>query len=108
MKPSEVIREARNVLFERGWTRRQLEHDDGSVCAMGALRIAAYGAVLGWGPEVESARDCLIAADAHLPDFITDEPSVPAWNDYPGRTFGEVIDAFDKAEKLALIAEESP
>lgn len=105
MKPSELLREGRNQLFERGHTKGELERD-GQVCSIGALYCAVYGTARPSGQALAdmethsqflSAYRCLKRA-ANC-DFVAD------WNDRPNRTFSEVIDAFDKAEKLAEAAE---
>lgn len=107
MKPSEIIREARNVLFERGWNQGDFLGADGSVCAYGAL-------MAGEGLEVKRVLDCDEACMTDAPEFlecVLPRPlgriAIADWNDHEDRTFDEVIEAFDKAEKLALIAEES-
>jgi hypothetical protein len=103
VKPSEAIREGRNRLLERGWCQDVLEEADGSLCSVGAIRSAVLGdtdrtydpaAMWVCKRAVATLSD---AAGVHIPVF----------NDAPGRTFDEVIDVFDKAEKLAEQAESS-
>jgi hypothetical protein len=103
MKPSEIIRESKNVMFERGWCQGSFERLDGSVCVRGALRLSAtQGARIVWtdGWQVGEAE-----AAAHVSTAVGGG-YIPTWNDTKGRTFSEVIDALDLAEKLAMIAEE--
>lgn len=102
MKPSEVIREARNILFERGWHQGDLEGVDGSVCAAGALYCAAIG------QPIPSAGNMALIHNSNEPfQYLIQalaplvEGGVGSWNDVNGRTFDEVIDAFDRAEKIA-------
>lgn len=107
MKPSEVLREARNVLFERGWHQGDftpLDADDepvadGPVCAYGAIGVV-LGDVCCEGIDTTAVDPFLFAALG-----VGRDAEIPEWNDEPGRTFGEVIDVFDKAEKLAEAAE---
>lgn len=103
MKASEVIREARNVLFERGWYQGDFVGPDGSVCAYGALVVAE-------GMEVRKSNADAGTCETDAADYF--ERAIPVlsmfdWNDKPGRTLNEVMEALDKAEKLALIAEEA-
>lgn len=99
MKASEVLREARNVLFERGWYQGYYySFADDSVCLRGAVSVAHCGRVMGALYESPAIR---------VLERIIPERNVAAWNDAPERTFDEVIDILDRAEKQALIAEES-
>jgi hypothetical protein len=93
MKPSEIIREGRNQLFERGWHQGDLIGPGGSVCGEGAVRCASEAST-----AVTRALVFLGVAVNYSPYF--------RWNDMPGRTFDEVVEAFDKAEKLAEAAEQ--
>lgn len=105
MKASELIREARNVLFERGWHQGYFTPidddtgeplaDDGPVCIYGAI-----GCVLG---DVENKGISTAAVDPFLFAVldVEDDCEVTEWNDAQERTFSEVIDALDRAEKLA-------
>lgn len=90
MKPSEVIRETKNVLFERGWKRGGFEGDDGTVCVYRALDIATRGPGISW--------DAYKAVVSALPEPHT---GIWVWNDARVRSFDEVIDVLDKAEKIA-------
>lgn len=99
MKNSEVIREARSTPFERGWHQGELESEDGSLCIMGAL----YGA-LGSVHNTPVARVLPVYA---VLESIVGGAGVGSWNDKYGRTFTEVIDMLDKAEKVAEREEEA-
>lgn len=102
MKPSEIIRESKCILFERGWCKEALENERGEVCALGAINVAATGMAclssLGHYP-----RD-VVAAKQSLSSAIS-EPLIYRWNNDSERTFDEVIEALDRAEKLAEQAE---
>lgn len=96
MKPSEAFREAKCVLFERDWAQHTFGIEGGSVCALGAIGVALTGDELGWLDQGSAIITTLRRAIGG---------PITLFNDAPGRTFDEVIDAFDKAEKLAEQAE---
>lgn len=97
MKASEVIREMRMQLFQRPWTKGREFGKDGSICMIGALKIAAA-----------EADGLTLAEERRASETIETATEGPMFlfNDARGRTFDEVIEVLDKAEKLALIAEE--
>ena len=97
MLPSEVLRQARNEIMERGWSQGDYIASDGSVCAMGAIDIQ-------WDHKNGAVLD---RASTAFREATGIDCFIPIWNDTPGRTIHEVLDMFDKAEKLALIAEET-
>jgi hypothetical protein len=101
MNPSEIIRETKNVLFELGWHQGDFEGPDGSVCVRGALRLAAMNGSFNWKGEY-SDDECRAAE--HVRGVVGEH--IPTWNDAIGRTFSEIIDGLDLAEKRAMIAEE--
>lgn len=85
------LRQARNILQERGWTRGELRRD-GAVCAVAAIRAAAAS-------RSHADDACAILLDAirqELPDAAT----VPSWNDAQ-TTAGPVLRMLDKAAQLA-------
>lgn len=94
MKPSEVIRETKVQLFERGWAQGKFENDRGEVCVRGAIGLALFGDT--------SASIRQLACDP-IEQLILEAVGceVTGWNDDKSRTFDEVIDGLDKAEKLA-------
>lgn len=92
MTDAQIIRDARNLLFERGWNQGALEGDDGSLCVSGAVNAAVNAACLG---PVEPYFRVLRLFESVVSREIT------GWNDAPERTFNEVIDAMDRAEKIA-------
>lgn len=105
MKASEVLREARNILFERGWTRVVREAPGGEVCLEAACSIPITGM-----PDflLLYAHDPIEVDVVSALRAATGAPvSLWSWNDAEDRTFDDVIDALDRAEKLALIREES-
>lgn len=97
MKTSEVLREARNLLVECGWHQGSLIGPHGELCLMGALDRAA--------PSNHDLSDAFVAIRRSLPPHS--HKFVSEWNDDPATTFDDVIDVFDKAEKLAEASEAS-
>lgn len=100
MDAAELIREARHLLFERGWTKFELEDENGHLCAIGALQSTvetcncdAYRTALHALNEA-SGLSCGRGGE-------NCEHPIARFNDHPHRTFQEVIDVFDKAEKIA-------
>lgn len=101
----EVIREARNLLFERGWWKGDLEGPNGELCVEGALCVAKNGGMHGmithellgpvWKAIEAASRARGISSKGDIPcgAFI--------WNDAKDRTFDEVIEVLDRAEKIA-------
>lgn len=99
---AEVIREARNVLFERGWAQNAYTAGDGSVCIRKAIRLADARDAAQVEYRGSIARDCCEALSAALGD-----PSVLAglaFNDLPSTTFDDVLEVLDRAEKIAEAA----
>jgi len=134
MRSSEIIRKAKEILFERGHARANLIDEHGQVCMLGAVAIAT-----GINPDALLIQSRLAAGtppegvlpDPYLPFYDTRHPShdvvnllaraVGPLDDYDavstvfifsddrhglGET-DEVFEAFDKAEKLALVQEEN-
>lgn len=101
MLASEAIREARTLLFERGWCQRSFGTGTGGpYCIHGALHhVVIRERHKEWFDMKEDVHAALrLALDGEI--GIT-------WQDRDGRTFDEVIDALERAEKFALIAEEA-
>lgn len=89
MTPADVIREARNVLFERGWHKGSMYGPGQSGCLLTALGVAAVGGQ----EQIPLALRAIHEAGVSR--------CIPLWNDAPSRTFDDVIDMLDKAEKIA-------
>jgi len=112
---SEVLRKAKDVLLERGWTKGTMyDPNEGTFCSSGAILFAVANV---YNPTISLILD--VSADPTLSERINTAHgyvrkaiglpwSLQSWNDRPERNFNEVVDAFDKAEKLALIDEENP
>jgi hypothetical protein len=92
MSASDVIRETRNLLFERGWTQYGSVDPDGSMCVLGALTTVARTA----------DRSSVEAATAAVFEAVGRGcTSVTSWNDESGRTFSEVVEMLERAERVA-------
>lgn len=98
MTPVEVLRKAKGLLEERGWTQHVYVDESGCYCVRGACYAAAGCEV--W-PLTVSAGDQPAAETAQ---YILGEVtgcnllnSVGSWNDYEKRTKSQVMAAFDQA-----------
>lgn len=86
----EVLVAAKGWLIKGGWQQLKWgSHTDGPFCALGAIGKVARG-------EVAQPAKRAVADEVGIP---RDAPAAElmGWNDAPGRTFEEVIDAFDRA-----------
>jgi len=110
MQASEILRNARHALYERGWAQRYLESPSGHLCSIGALNLATFGVVepLLKGTFIREADRAANILRHAMMDVDSTQGDVPIhrWNDFRLRTFDQIVEAFEKAEKLALIAEE--
>lgn len=93
----DVLHVARQLVSEPGaWKQKDygsLEYDS-CFCAVGAL-WAARDDIL--RPVFQAS---LVARKALRIAATNDEKAVETWNDEPGRTQDEVVDAFDRAIRL--------
>lgn len=102
MTPVEVLRKAKALIEERGWTQGEYVSRDGAHCARGACYVASGSHVLPMYPVGhidDSANDAQYALASAIGKELLH--SVSDWNDEPGRTKKEVLAAFDKAIALA-------
>jgi hypothetical protein len=95
MKTSELLRKAKAALLEMGWTKNTARDEWGRHCAVGAVLL--FDAETKTQAE---ARDFLCTACPGVEDDIV------RFNDRRTTTFNDIMDVFDRAEKLALIDEE--
>ncbi len=94
----EILQAARNKLIESGWQQGHFGAGDGPFCAVGALRrIMLPGGVYAATYGYKESPYWLLCRAIGLPNDM----ALSAWNDTPGRTFSEVIDAYDYAIELA-------
>lgn len=107
MKTSDALLTAVDVLYERGHTKRELENERGEVCALGAVKVVLYGNAFATATEeifpVMDYVALAIGPDARFSrrDKWGGTSQVVEWNNMLKRTFGEVVDAFERAAKLA-------
>lgn len=103
MTPSEEIRATKELLMEQGWTQGvYVDEVNGHHCILGALNKVQTG-----NPYIAHE---LIEARRAITDTIImrkDGKSIALFNDVAGRTFDEVCDLLDRAEKLAQVREET-
>lgn len=103
--PSEFIREMKATHVQRGWVQNIMEDEYGHLCLVGARLVTSKGLSLLY-PEI-GIYNIAGAALGSIADAIgINRTELVEWNDHPHRTFNDLIDIYDKAEKLALIAEE--
>ena len=88
MKPSEYVAAVADELKTNGWIQGHMRNDQGS-CVMGAMTSVAFNNLEG-GVRHGACR----SAHDHMVEKLTrlGYLSIPAWNDFPFRTFGEVQD----------------
>jgi hypothetical protein len=117
VKASDLIREGRNQLFERGWNKGRLMNPaTGAVCARGALAVAAglehliskerWATADGqvtmkfWqGGPLQDAD--LALRDAHGVVSTDNTPLASYLFNDRQVSFDAIVDWFDKAEKIA-------
>jgi hypothetical protein len=117
MKPSEILKKARDLIINKGWTQGEYARDGGKVpvsydskwaesfCALGSLYSVIDEAQGGIGTIHFLAPFqplCSPHSSIHyLQTVIGHDFTIVHWNDMPGRTKEQVIDAFDEAIELA-------
>lgn len=89
-KIADVLDDAADYIEANGWCQKHLESPTGEVCASGAIRAVEPGAA--WGDGYDA-----LALFLGLDNWLVS--SIPRWNDAPGRTEQEVLDAFRAAAK---------
>lgn len=126
MKPSEILDSAANILLRDGWWQgsfyKNAENPDDDpeanksapCCQDGAIRRALFG--LAYQPyRFIAEEEPLFLAQRRADYFMTQsvkaldplhEPNPILWNDTPGRTREEVVEAFRGAAELAREAGE--
>jgi hypothetical protein len=102
MKPSEILKKARDLIITNGWTQgayfryggRYFYYNkhDGSFCPMSAIYSV-----------IDETQRGLVPTDQALVFLrrVIGRDSITLWNDIPGQTKADVITAFDKAIELA-------
>jgi len=101
MTPAEIIREMRALLFERGWCRHGLTNALDELCLLGAHNVATG---MQADDEIAAYTQCFASgAISALVEAVgcSGPYMLFIWQDEIDRTFDEVIDLLDKAEKIA-------
>ncbi len=98
---ADVIRETKAVLFERGWYQGSAIGPDRSVCLVGATCVAEIR--LGIRDTTSRASAAGDYARATLNTCSRERGAIGSvtYNDEEGRTFDEIVDLCDVAEKRA-------
>lgn len=87
-----VARRTIEVLRERGWTQHVLENEEGEVCLVGALKIAADVPIESSYSVLEKASSsALVVLIDVLVENYPNRASPSRFNDTEGRTVEEVI-----------------
>lgn len=102
-KVAEVLEKAAEVIETRGHTKEQYVNANGAVCAMGAIRTAAWGRVLYLAKGITEEQSALhdraaIEVGRHLAREGCNVV-ITEWNDAPDRTGEEVVDTFKLVAK---------
>lgn len=84
----EILRAAAERIRTGGWCQGRLGDCDGPVCALGAIKVAMGGHPL--GALGDTGRAALKAVNETV-----GADSLVLWNDAPGRTAEQVIEAFE-------------
>ena len=95
MTPHEILRQAKAMILRCGWVQVTFA-DAGGLCPIGAIHRVPQSALR----DQDTAKQLYAVAvgiDGECPW------NVIGWNDAPGRTPEEVLEAFDRA--IALAAE---
>lgn len=89
-----VLRDARNLITEHGWTKGEYGNKELGFCAVGAMMEAA-NTVPGSANDYRGAQ---IAFRDHIPeDERSWTNSIVTWNDSLDRQKDDVLAVFDKA-----------
>jgi len=94
-----------------GWCQHTSNDAEGNVCAGNAIARARQSVLGDWDACIGPVRERKVAIWTRATHFFMDAVrelwpdhqycDIPAWNDDPERTQEEVLDAFDRALKMA-------
>lgn len=79
LTPKEILEGAQKAIIEKGWCQGTLRAEDGSICLMGSMVWSRF-------VSQEAFERAQKAVLTH-----TDNMSIPAWNDTPGRSVEDVL-----------------
>lgn len=96
-KASQILCQAAEEMEKRGKSRGSFKNSKGNVCALGAIRIVAFGDPFDWtiSPSYLSALKTL---EEVIPDNYSDDP-ITSWNDKNNKD--TVVAGLQKAAELA-------
>lgn len=89
----EILDHAAEVIEEQGWCQGTLRNRAGRVCAQGAIGVAGCRVFDFSSLRNEAVRHAIIALDNHV------GTAASRWNDQPGRTEADVIEALRRCAK---------
>ena len=94
---AEVLDQAHDILLADGWCQHKLHQETGEHCSVGAISETTR-----WRYAIKIAAESALAEHLGLPRstrwHLACERIIP-WNDAPGRTIDDVLDAFRGAAK---------
>lgn len=94
---ADLLEKAADVIFTQGHCKGQLENDKGEVCAVGALKVAAYGIAYNIYNEVS---DGVIFDNSYQALCNKLDPyAITTWNDLPETTAEQVMDTMKEVAK---------
>lgn len=98
-----ILWEAANYIEKKGWCRHKFEDEDGRVCALGSVRFAIYGKVLGIDPLSSPEYPQAIRYFREYINKCTPNNSIPVqdWNDFGHNTKENVISTLRAAARAA-------
>ncbi len=109
---AETLRAARHKLYEQGWTNTAGDDKTGPICMMQSVAIVTGRQLWpynydydGFSPIGRQAVECLNRALPRVQGWSKDDRDyvgrITNWNDVRRRNFTQVVEAFERAEKLA-------
>ena len=91
--PKAILKHAAKLIEERGWTKWQMIDAGGSLCAVGAIRMAAAGRTDRGTKEARAAQKCF--------ERGLEKHGAVGWNDVVASSKSQVIKALLKASEAA-------
>jgi hypothetical protein len=98
--PRQICADAAEYIMEHGWTQGRLQDETGSVCAVGAMHMAAFGVLANEDLILEScvndrayaeAAEMVTAAIRNLPGDLAYMKSIPSYNDQMTTTQEDIL-----------------
>jgi hypothetical protein len=98
MNATTILRDSIKVLKRLGWTKHTYQNAKGNVCAVGAMRVAAYGTTQDLAMHSKSeylkARKMVQA----VVEKRSGEPKgIGNYNDHTARSVDDIISLFEEA-----------